>query len=393
MPAPLVRHDDLVRHRFAVVSLTAQGSHRLTPAERLLAFMPRHERARAQAMRVPARRFDFVLARAALRSLLAPLLGVAPTDVPIETPGSGKPVLAASARCPVDFNIAHSGNHLVVALTLFGPIGVDVEPVTPYTEWKDFVAREYFHPAESLRLKSMSAEDRAEGYCRLWTAKEACTKARGTGLILPLDDPLVGPGEEGRCGDLWWRSLALDDTTMASVAIRVDDASDVPRAGLLIMATPDALDPDHMCTYNKGMSPTFEYEHSTETAAGAEAVWKLWSDVSTWPLWDGAVEQVDLEGPFATGTEGLMKLRGRDAVPFRLSQVEPGRTFVDETNMPPGLIRFRHEVAPSPGGARITYRVEIEGPEPFAQQVGPMVASAVPEAAEGLARLAEKDAT
>ncbi len=141
------------------------------------------------------------------------------------------------------------------------------------------------------------------------------------------------------------------------------------------------------------MSISFRYTHSVESSASPEAVWRLYSDVATWPRWDAAFERVDTKGPFVEGTEGIIKIHGQEPLPFRLTAVAPGRGFEDETTVPGGLIRFRHRLEPAGDGRlTITHEVEIEGPEPFGQQVGPMVTAGVPETMERLARLAEAPA-
>ena len=42
-------------------------------------------------------------------------------------------------------------------------------------------------------------------------------------------------------------------------------------------------------------------EHSVETKAAPEAVWRVWSDVERWPEWNADLERADLSGPFAAG--------------------------------------------------------------------------------------------
>src|SRR6266498_455411 len=97
-------------------------------------------------------------------------------------------------------------------------------------------------------------------------------------------------------------------------------------------------------------SPTFTYQHQLETSASPAALWRLYSDVTTWPGWDDAFEAVTLDGPFAAGSAGTLKLRGQDPLAFRIVDAEPERGFVDETETPGGVIRFRHRIEPVDGG-------------------------------------------
>jgi hypothetical protein len=49
-------------------------------------------------------------------------------------------------------------------------------------------------------------------------------------------------------------------------------------------------------------------EHSIETSAPPEAVWRLWSDVPRWPEWNADLERAELSGEFAPGSAITMYL-------------------------------------------------------------------------------------
>jgi|tagenome__1003787_1003787.scaffolds.fasta_scaffold19379520_1 hypothetical protein len=137
----------------------------------------------------------------------------------------------------------------------------------------------------------------------------------------------------------------------------------------------------------------FTYERSTHSAASAAAVWRLYSDVSRWPSFDAEAERIELDGPFAAGSHGTMKFRGQDPLAFVLTEVEPERVFTDETPVGDAVVRVRHLLDPAPEGVRITQRVEIDGPEAFAAELGAMITADMPATMTRLARLAEEDGT
>ncbi len=130
----------------------------------------------------------------------------------------------------------------------------------------------------------------------------------------------------------------------------------------------------------------FEYEHSVETSARAEAVWDLWCEVDRRPEWDTSVRKLTLDGPFAAGTSGTMDIEGLPPLDFRLIEVEPGVAFTDETAIPGGVVRFAHRLEQLGDRVRVTYRVEVDGPG----EMGPGIVEDVPEAMDALVRLAEK---
>jgi uncharacterized protein YndB with AHSA1/START domain len=69
-----------------------------------------------------------------------------------------------------------------------------------------------------------------------------------------------------------------------------------------------------------------------ETKAGPERVWRIWSDVSTWPEWNPDVLSIAIDGPFAAGTKGRMTTKAGGTHPITLAAVQPGRSFRLETS-------------------------------------------------------------
>jgi hypothetical protein len=128
------------------------------------------------------------------------------------------------------------------------------------------------------------------------------------------------------------------------------------------------------------MSTPYTYRHTVETDVPPEAIWALYEDVATWPMWDAQAELITRDGPFAAGTTGTMKFVGQEPLDYRLTKVEPLREFVDETPVGAIVVRVSHLLEQLPAGhLRITYAAEIDGPEDEAQQVGPMITADFPD--------------
>lgn len=99
----------------------------------------------------------------------------------------GKPFLAASPFA-YWFNCSACDGLMLIAGSRKGPVGADVETLPRCTAaWED-AARE-FNPAEQALLAALPAQDRPLAFARLWTAKEAVLKARGTGIVHGLAEP------------------------------------------------------------------------------------------------------------------------------------------------------------------------------------------------------------
>jgi Polyketide cyclase / dehydrase and lipid transport len=133
-------------------------------------------------------------------------------------------------------------------------------------------------------------------------------------------------------------------------------------------------------------------EHSVETSARAQAVWRLWADVERWPEWNAGVERIELRGPFAVGSTILMTPPGDEPVELRIAEtIEPG-LFVDEADGGDFVVRTTHRVeVVGDERSRITYRMEITGPaaETVGPEIGPEVSGDFPEVLAALASRAE----
>tara|TARA_B100000745_G_scaffold246183_1_gene168199 strand:+ start:2391 stop:3119 length:729 start_codon:yes stop_codon:yes gene_type:complete len=96
----------------------------------------------------------------------------------------GKPIIKSPNNLHLDISISHSGNYLVVGIYDGGKIGVDIELLKSI----DFgVLRNCLSTNEEIYINSgQGIGQRLENFYEIWTRKEACSKALGTGLQRPL---------------------------------------------------------------------------------------------------------------------------------------------------------------------------------------------------------------
>lgn len=125
----------------------------------------------------------FVVAHAFLRDVLARHAGGRPESFRFETSPAGKPFLPGSR---LRFNLSHSGDLALLAVTLDREIGVDVEALRPLPDACDLAER-HFAPTEVAALRALPERDRGDAFLRCWTLKEAYVKGVGDGLGIPLD--------------------------------------------------------------------------------------------------------------------------------------------------------------------------------------------------------------
>ena len=85
------------------------------------------ERARAERYLFAKHSRRFVLARGTLRSILGGYLGVDAREIRFEEEAHGKPRLAGENRNGLSFNVSHSSDIAIYAVSAGRELGVDVE--------------------------------------------------------------------------------------------------------------------------------------------------------------------------------------------------------------------------------------------------------------------------
>jgi len=134
------------------------------------------------------------------------------------------------------------------------------------------------------------------------------------------------------------------------------------------------------------------YQHSVETAAAPDVVWRLWSDIASWPQWNDGIEKIEIDGPFTPGSTFTMTPPGGEPIRMRLAEIVPGGLFTDEMDAGDFIVRTVHRLEPAAGGrTRIIYRTEITGPAAgqAGPQLGPAITADFPQVLAALAKLAE----
>ena len=182
----------------------------------LAALLPAADRERAGRLRRAVDRDRTTVAWALVRILLGDLLGEAPRDVAIErhcvrcgSGDHGKPRLADTSA-GLHFSLAHSGPHVVVALSRAGPVGIDVERLKPKMDYRPLV-RNTLTADEAVAFEAGGA--RPHDFLRTWVRKEAVTKAVGTGVATPFQTFAVAAPAQLATLLTWPDDPALVDRT------------------------------------------------------------------------------------------------------------------------------------------------------------------------------------
>lgn len=134
----------------------------------------------------------FQRTRTYLRQVLGTSLHIHPRSVEISYTPWGKPIIVDHS---IYFNLSHSQNLMVIALSNDYPVGIDLEMIKPRSF--HHLIRRYFCPAEQQWFRELPPADLPEHFYCAWVKKEAYAKLQD----IPLRQALAGlntiPGQGG----------------------------------------------------------------------------------------------------------------------------------------------------------------------------------------------------
>jgi 4'-phosphopantetheinyl transferase len=163
------------------------------------------EQQRASRFRFETDRQHFIVCRGILRTILGRYLDLEPSQLQFSYGSHRKPALAPSTASSnaisgkLQFNVSHSHELALYALTLGREIGVDLEHIRPMPDAEQ-IAQRFFAPGEYAAFRTIPQPQKQLAFFQCWTRKEAYIKALGQGLSFPLSQFEVSlvPGEPAR---------------------------------------------------------------------------------------------------------------------------------------------------------------------------------------------------
>jgi len=146
------------------------------------------ERSRVDRLRSEVDKKRSISSRGLLRKRLGAYLKIDPCEITFSYNKYGKPSLDPSSHNQdLKFNISHSRDIVLHAITQSREIGIDVEYLKVIDKADKIVGR-FFSEEEKNFYNSQPEDKKKWAFFTLWTRKEAYSKAMGRGIGLPSKD-------------------------------------------------------------------------------------------------------------------------------------------------------------------------------------------------------------
>ncbi|MFJ3173981.1 4'-phosphopantetheinyl transferase family protein [Streptomyces roseus] len=133
----------------------------------------------------PTIRFRFVASRLAVRYTAAAALGTDPAKLDLSYKPGGRPYLRGLDQ--IDLSLTHTDELIAVGISRNGRIGIDTEPADRRLAFS-LLQNQVCTEAERAELAALPEAEQSAGMLRLWTLKEAYTKALGQGLRMGFSE-------------------------------------------------------------------------------------------------------------------------------------------------------------------------------------------------------------
>jgi 4'-phosphopantetheinyl transferase len=113
-----------------------------------------------------------------LRKIIADYMEVNPNDIIFQYTPKGKPYISNS---PIHFNLSHSNEIAVYAVTFNKKVGIDIEYNSNISSILE-LSYANFSKKECALISTLSLPEKQKMFFKLWTIKEAYLKATGEGI-------------------------------------------------------------------------------------------------------------------------------------------------------------------------------------------------------------------
>jgi 4'-phosphopantetheinyl transferase len=163
----------------------------------------------------------YIFGRGALRFLLGKYLNKLPNAIQFTIGADKKPMLNNNSADDLHFNISHSGEFVLIAISN-SEVGVDIEKISTAFSYKEILISNF--SKEEINFIKNSVKP-IESFYLLWTRKESLVKAISKGLVDNLNlisvlDGLFNAGEDIFDSHNSWdiHSFKIEENYLGSIA-------------------------------------------------------------------------------------------------------------------------------------------------------------------------------
>lgn len=141
----------------------------------------------ANRFRFRALRHRYIAAHGALHMLLRDRYGVPADAWDIGKDSFGKPHLIRFPQ--IHYSLSYSGGFAMLGINESEPVGVDIEVLRTVEDAAELMDLHFTEAEQSVAMRTSSPDAcYSKEFLEIWVRKEACVKACGRGLSIPLKD-------------------------------------------------------------------------------------------------------------------------------------------------------------------------------------------------------------
>jgi len=162
---------------------------------------------------------EFIITRSSLRNIIGYVLKTDPRQIGIAYTSSGMPLLDHTwSHTDITFNVSHSHDQAIIAVSIKNIIGIDIEKVRIDIEYEK-LAKRFFSEIEHKQIMEIEDTLRLDAFFATWTRKEALVKATGTGIAYGLNkfDVSVGPDKPAELLNSRWQAECQSSWSLLNI--------------------------------------------------------------------------------------------------------------------------------------------------------------------------------
>ncbi|MES2998683.1 MAG: 4'-phosphopantetheinyl transferase superfamily protein [Pseudomonadota bacterium] len=174
-----------------------------------LVVLSEEENKRLSSFKFEKDRFSYAITHSMKRWVIARYLNELAEKLSFTLNKQGKPAISAQQNwLNLQFNISHSHQLILIALTLDDPIGIDIEYHSDNISIESLKKFIFSSLEKDFFSKLATQEEKNKAFFRCWTRKEAYLKAKGIGLMNFPSNISVDMNEKP--ADDWLETLTMN---------------------------------------------------------------------------------------------------------------------------------------------------------------------------------------